>query len=67
MTLQLADLQSPMQLHELSNAELTELAGEIRERLCQLLAKRPAHFASNLEWSNSVSHCIRSMTFGVTG
>ncbi|MEZ6107427.1 MAG: 1-deoxy-D-xylulose-5-phosphate synthase N-terminal domain-containing protein [Pirellulaceae bacterium] len=48
MTLQLADLQSPMQLHELSNAELTELAGEIRERLCQLLAKRPAHFASNL-------------------
>lgn len=48
MTLRLADLQNPMQLHELSNPQLTELAGEIRDRLCNLLAKRPAHFASNL-------------------
>ncbi len=48
MALTLSDLRSPMELHELSHAELAGLADEIRDCLCNLLAKRPAHFASNL-------------------
>ncbi|HRE99153.1 MAG TPA: 1-deoxy-D-xylulose-5-phosphate synthase [Pirellulaceae bacterium] len=48
MAITLSDLRSPMELHELSHAELAGLADEIRDCLCNLLAKRPAHFASNL-------------------
>lgn len=41
-------IQSPRDLQSLSLSELQELAGEIREAMCQLLGTRSAHFASNL-------------------
>lgn len=44
----LAELTSPLDLHQMSSKELEQLAGEIREVLCNLLAARSAHFASNL-------------------
>lgn len=48
MSTLLSSLDNPMQLHGMSNAQLQQLADEIRDALCNLLAKRPAHFASNL-------------------
>jgi 1-deoxy-D-xylulose-5-phosphate synthase len=39
---------SPKELRSLSDAQLVTLAAEIREALCELVADRPAHFASNL-------------------
>jgi 1-deoxy-D-xylulose-5-phosphate synthase len=44
----LPTIESPMQLHEMSIAELKQLSDEIRDVLCQLMSQRPAHFASNL-------------------
>jgi len=44
----LPTIQSPMQLHEMSTAQLQQVADEIRETLCNLLSLRAAHFASNL-------------------
>lgn len=44
----LPTLESPMQLHSMSLAELEQTATEIRETLCGLLSHRSAHFASNL-------------------
>ena len=44
----LAELKSPLQLHSMSLAELSQLADEIRNTLCGLLSRRSAHFASNL-------------------
>ncbi len=44
----LPTIQSPMQLHGMSLDELNQVAGEIRETLCNLLSLRAAHFASNL-------------------
>ncbi|QDU93170.1 1-deoxy-D-xylulose-5-phosphate synthase [Lignipirellula cremea] len=44
----LSKIESAIQLHEMSNAELEQLGGEIREVLCNLLSTRTAHFASNL-------------------
>ncbi|ASV74583.1 1-deoxy-D-xylulose 5-phosphate synthase [Thermogutta terrifontis] len=41
-------IKSPQDLQSLSLEELQELAGEIRETMCQLLGTRSAHFASNL-------------------
>ena len=41
-------IKSPRDLQSLSLKELQELAGEIRETMCQLLGTRSAHFASNL-------------------
>src|SRR5438270_2677441 len=38
----------PADLHKLSDAELTQLAQEIRDELVRVLSIRPAHFASNL-------------------
>ncbi|MCA9079456.1 MAG: 1-deoxy-D-xylulose-5-phosphate synthase [Planctomycetaceae bacterium] len=35
-------------MRSLSPAQLEQLAGEIREALCEIVADRPAHFASNL-------------------
>ena len=39
---------SPDQLKSLNDQQLEQLAGEIREALCEIVADRPAHFASNL-------------------
>ena len=44
----LSKIESPLELHAMSAGELTELAGEIRDALCNLLSVRTAHFASNL-------------------
>lgn len=41
-------IESALDLHSMSVAELTELGAEIRNVLCNLLASRTAHFASNL-------------------
>jgi 1-deoxy-D-xylulose-5-phosphate synthase len=44
----LSSIRSAKDLHSLSVAELESLATEIRDVLCNLLATRTAHFASNL-------------------
>jgi 1-deoxy-D-xylulose-5-phosphate synthase len=44
----LSTIGSPRDLQGLSQQELTQLAGEIREALCSLASRRTAHFASNL-------------------
>lgn len=41
-------ISSPQELRSLSNAQLEQLAREIREALCEVVSDRPAHFASNL-------------------
>ncbi len=44
----LAQIDNALVLHELSLRELKQLAGEVREVLCNLVTNRSAHFASNL-------------------
>lgn len=44
----LSKLESAKDLHRLSVGELEQLAKELREVLCNLVATRSAHFASNL-------------------
>ncbi len=44
----LAKIDSPRNLQGLSHAQLRQLAGEMREVLCNLATTRTAHFASNL-------------------
>src|SRR5213082_2069998 len=44
----LPTIQSPADLHKLSDAQLLQLADEMREELVRVLRIRPAHFASNL-------------------
>ncbi|MEX0978649.1 MAG: 1-deoxy-D-xylulose-5-phosphate synthase N-terminal domain-containing protein, partial [Pirellulales bacterium] len=44
----LSKIESPRDLQGLTNAELEQLAGEMREVLCNLVSTRTAHFASNL-------------------
>lgn len=44
----LSQIESPLDLRGLSNKKLAELAGEMRDVLCNLVSKRTAHFASNL-------------------
>ena len=41
-------ISSPKDLKSLSEAQLGKLAAEIREALCQIVERKPAHFASNL-------------------
>jgi 1-deoxy-D-xylulose-5-phosphate synthase len=41
-------ISSPLDLRTLSEPQLVQLAGEIREALCDIVSDRPAHFASNL-------------------
>src|SRR5689334_7177058 len=48
MTELLPNIQSPADLHQLSDDQLLALAQEIREELIRVLKVRPAHFASNL-------------------
>src|SRR5438552_3427173 len=44
----LPTLNSPADLHKLSDSELKQLAQEMRDELIRVLSIRPAHFASNL-------------------
>ena len=44
----LPTIQSPADLSRLSDAQLLQLADEMREELLRVLSIRPAHFASNL-------------------
>lgn len=44
----LSTIHSPADLHSLTDAQLEELAQEIRDELVRVLSLRPAHFASNL-------------------
>ncbi len=44
----LSHLQGPHELKGLSDAQLRQLADEIREALCAVVSDRTAHFASNL-------------------
>lgn len=44
----LSKIESPQDLKALSLKELTQLADQMREALCQLAGTRTAHFASNL-------------------
>src|SRR6202046_4716045 len=41
-------IESPADLHELTEPQLGQLAQEIRDELVRVLSIRPAHFASNL-------------------
>jgi 1-deoxy-D-xylulose-5-phosphate synthase len=44
----LSRIESPADLQRLSDAQLTQLAQEVRNELVRVLSIRPAHFASNL-------------------
>src|SRR2546423_935615 len=44
----LSGIESAHELSKMSVAQLTQLAGEIRDTLCNLLEERTTHFASNL-------------------
>jgi 1-deoxy-D-xylulose-5-phosphate synthase len=44
----LSTIESPRDLGKLSEEQLEQLAGEMREVLCNLVSSRTAHFASNL-------------------
>ena len=44
----LSQIQSPADLHKLSDEQLQGLTKEIRDELVRVLTTRPAHFASNL-------------------
>src|SRR5262245_12693868 len=44
----LPTIQSPADLQHLSDAQLVQLASEMREVLCEPLKARSVHFASNL-------------------
>ena len=44
----LSRIESPKDLAALSENQLVQLAGEIREALCSVVSNRTAHFASNL-------------------
>ena len=44
----LSKIESPRDLQNFNTAELEELAGEMREVLCNLVSNRTAHFASSI-------------------
>src|SRR2546428_11023512 len=48
MTALLPKINSPLDLQKLSDAQLLQLAQEMRNELVRVLSIRPAHFASNL-------------------
>ncbi|HWG43935.1 MAG TPA: 1-deoxy-D-xylulose-5-phosphate synthase [Gemmataceae bacterium] len=48
MTPLLPQITSPADLHKLTDAQLNDLAQEMRDELVRVLSIRPAHFASNL-------------------
>jgi 1-deoxy-D-xylulose-5-phosphate synthase len=48
MTALLPQINTPADLHKLTDAQLLDLAQEMRDELVRVLSIRPAHFASNL-------------------
>ncbi len=48
MSTLLSHIQSPADLHALTDEQLAQLAREMRDELVRVLCTRPAHFASNL-------------------
>ncbi|MHB1423697.1 MAG: 1-deoxy-D-xylulose-5-phosphate synthase [Gemmataceae bacterium] len=48
MTALLPQINAPADLHKLTDAQLLELAQEMRDEMVRVLSIRPAHFASNL-------------------
>src|SRR3954447_11990017 len=48
MSTLLSRIQSPADLHPLTDEQLTQLAREMRDELVRVLCTRPAHFASHL-------------------
>ncbi|MCH7989311.1 MAG: hypothetical protein IID46_09205, partial [Planctomycetes bacterium] len=44
----LPEIESPKDLQTLSDEQLVQLSVEIREALCNVVAHKTAHFASNL-------------------
>ncbi|HEY7315705.1 MAG TPA: 1-deoxy-D-xylulose-5-phosphate synthase [Gemmataceae bacterium] len=48
MTALLSQINTPADLHKLTDAQLLELAQQMRDELVRVLSIRPAHFASNL-------------------
>ena len=48
MSTLLPQIKSPADLHKLTDEQLQQLPGEIRDQLISVLTSRPAHFASNL-------------------
>ena len=48
MTALLPQINAPADLHQLTDAQLLELAQEMRDEMVRVLSIRPAHFASNL-------------------
>jgi 1-deoxy-D-xylulose-5-phosphate synthase len=48
MTALLSQINAPADLHKLTDAQLLDLAQEMRDELVRVLSIRPAHFASNL-------------------
>ena len=48
MSALLSQIASPADLQSLTDAQLAELAQEMRDELVRVLSIRPAHFASNL-------------------
>src|SRR5262249_12960110 len=48
MSTLLPTIESPADLHKLTDEQLAQLAQEMRDELVRLLRIRPAHFASNL-------------------
>ncbi|MFN4258115.1 MAG: 1-deoxy-D-xylulose-5-phosphate synthase [Gemmataceae bacterium] len=48
MSILLSEIQSPADLHKLTDEQLTQLAQEMRDELVRVLSIRSAHFASNL-------------------
>ncbi len=48
MTALLSQINSPTDLHKLTDAQLLDLAQEMRDEMVRVLSIRPAHFASNL-------------------
>ena len=56
----LAKIQSPADFADFDDAQLEQLAAEMRERLVSVVNHRPAHFASNL---GVVELCLRGFTW----
>jgi 1-deoxy-D-xylulose-5-phosphate synthase len=48
MTALLPQINAPVDLHKLTDAQLLDLAQEMRDEMVRVLSIRPAHFASNL-------------------
>jgi 1-deoxy-D-xylulose-5-phosphate synthase len=48
MTALLPQINAPADLHKLTDAQLLDLAQEMRDEMVRVLSIRPAHFASNL-------------------